>query len=121
MTDRDTTPAERLQAHLDLYLGTFHIPHQLPDGGTLHRFWIDSTPHQATLADLRAVLAEHQAMRERLAGGSYEWAWANHDPYGGTLIHPADDEADARRHLIKTTGRTVVRRLVGDWEAADDA
>lgn len=120
-TDRDTTPAERIQAYLDAYDHQCAVLRQEP----VDVLGLNSTLTHGTVAmrrsDLRAVLAEHQQMRETLAElGTPEIQWnIGHHSLGGIWTGVTNyTEAGARHHAAAGDGFPV-RRLVGEWQPVD--
>lgn len=73
-------------------------------------------------ADVRILLEEREKWTAATEYGQpeTEWAWTTRRPvrpgvYDGVIIHEADNEADARRHLVKATNRHVVARQCSAW------
>lgn len=104
--DRDTTPAEQLE-HL-----TEHIHHQ-PGDCTPTRELRNMLNHAIDIA--REALAEHQQMREELAELKTQHGATLYP--GGPVYILEDDQLQPWRNAGHAN---LVRRLVGEWQPADD-
>lgn len=103
-TDRDTTPAGRIQAYLeweddseDAFIAAIHDD--------------DGNRRSLQVADVRAVLTEHQAMLLTL------WRMIDDEPC------EVDHNGHCQTHGLSLQPCTMAeaRRLVGDWKPVDDA
>lgn len=122
MTDTPDTAAARVQAYVDYCAKTFG---QTEYSDTFAEYY---TPgglrKEASMSDLRAVLAEHQQMRERLTAMKTEWTIGYHanDDTGETYYSELTfTEAGARHHANNENGGFPASRLVGEWQPADAA
>lgn len=110
MTDRDITPAERVQAFADMWsLESGTRPNAvlagIEDGAGRKR--------KLRLDDLHAVLAEHRQMREAIDGLKVAWESRYSDGE-----YPTKDHALRRAtadNFREATDDAIVWRLVGPW------
>lgn len=117
-----TEAAERVRSYLD---GCDEIDALNPDYPLLDRIghlgWDDRPSAELTRADLRAVLADNQRMREQIDGLRTEWAF-QYTSYGITetsLVCDSREQAEQEAGHHRN-GDRIVRRLAGEWQQVGD-